>query len=91
MSRGAIPLDLFKVPDWPYLVSEASQQRPVAVHFDIKVGGPQPVEYDWDAVKRFRQETGTVYVNSHMLSRSRYFPALKRNPMDPAAIDQVAK
>ncbi|HLV36123.1 MAG TPA: hypothetical protein VKY59_13445, partial [Spirillospora sp.] len=38
LRAGDIDIDLFKCPDWPHLIEQARQQRPVYIHFPLVAG-----------------------------------------------------
>lgn len=61
-----IPLDYFKAPDWPDLIAEAREFRPVAVHFNLKARRGKLHKSDWTPVDALLEQTGTQYVNLHL-------------------------
>jgi uncharacterized protein len=76
VEQGDIDIDRFKCPDWPYLVDEASQLRPVAVHFTLQAGSGKVQKTDWGLVERLLEQTGTDYVNLHLASEGSDFPGI---------------
>jgi len=38
IEEGKIQVDYFKVPNWDWMIQEAKQLRPVAVHFSFEAG-----------------------------------------------------
>ena len=40
LKQGKIEINLFKCPDWPELIQEASALAPVYVHFPLIAGQP---------------------------------------------------
>jgi hypothetical protein len=73
---GATRVDCFKCPSWPDLISEARGVAPIYVHFDLALRGVKSTEADWDGVARLMDETGTQYVNLHVLPRRTDFPGI---------------
>ena len=86
---GSIHVDLFKCPDWPDMIQQASLHRPVAVHFPINVGTPGDMDYDFDRIARLMQETGTPYVNLHLAPFSQDYPAVDPERPEPEQAKQV--
>ncbi|HSO27185.1 MAG TPA: DUF692 family protein, partial [Anaerolineales bacterium] len=79
VASGQIPLDRFKTPNWPDVVAEARTFRPVAVHFNLKIGRPGLTESNWDAVEELLAVTGTPHVNVHLAPNVSTFPHLALN------------
>ncbi len=73
---GRLPVDRFKTPNWPDMVTEAIQYNPVAVHFALKAGRPSPQAGEWDAIQAFLDQTGTPYVNIHLEVETKDMPDL---------------
>lgn len=61
-----IEVDLFKFPPWPDLLPVMRDVRAAYVHFDHIAGGGFPIEADWAAAQRWLDETGTLFVNTHL-------------------------
>jgi uncharacterized protein (UPF0276 family) len=76
LEKGLVAIDRFKTPDWPWMVAEARQYRPVAVHFNLVAGSGQVGKTDWDLVEGLLAETGTPYLNLHLEARLDNFPGL---------------
>ncbi|MCU0514616.1 MAG: DUF692 family protein [Anaerolineae bacterium] len=74
LAEGAITLDVFKCPDWPHLVAEARQQRPVYIHFPIVLGRQSVHTLDLVAIETWLAGTGTRYVNTHLEALAQFFP-----------------
>jgi uncharacterized protein (UPF0276 family) len=86
---GQIQVDRFKCPDWPWMIEEASQICPVAVHFNLTAGNGSVRDIDWDAALRLLESTSTPYLNLHLESRRRDFPNIPADSVDPAHFEQV--
>ncbi|GAB4499630.1 MAG: hypothetical protein OHK0052_14930 [Anaerolineales bacterium] len=69
LQRGAIDLHRFKTPPWRDMIAEASQYKPVAVHFDLVAGNGSLQNADWQLVEHLLQTTETAYVNLHLIVR----------------------
>ena len=87
VSENRISLDRFKCPDWPDMIAEASQLRPVAVHFTLAAGRGKLHKTDWALVERLLAQTGTPYVNLHLEPHINDFPGI--DPDDPAQDERV--
>jgi hypothetical protein len=46
VKSGTIHIDLFKTPNWDWLITEASQLCPVTAHFTLDVGNDDLGEVD---------------------------------------------
>ena len=66
VQEGLIHVDVFKCPDWPDLIRQASLCRPVAVHFPLSVGTADDADVDFERIARLMEETGTHFVNLHL-------------------------
>lgn len=75
LRQSRIQLDYFKCPDWPFLILEAQQYAPVAVHFDLNIGRGRLHKTNWDQVKRLKEETNTPYVSLHLEASLKEFPS----------------
>jgi len=82
LKTGQIEIDNFKCPDWLWMITEASQLRPVAVHFTLTAGDGKIEKTDWSLVEKLLETTGTPFVNLHLESRKKDFPSL---PFDTTA------
>lgn len=87
VSENRISLDRFKCPEWPDMIAEASQIRPVAVHFTLAAGRGKLHKTDWKLVERFMMQTDTPYVNLHLEPHVNDFPGI--DPDDPAQYERV--
>lgn len=91
LDSGQIELDLYKCPDWPDLITQAQQQRPVYVHFPLHAGNGNMASADWALVDRLFNETDTAYINIHLAPHRRFFPDMPLDTRDPAWIDPLAE
>jgi len=81
---GQIPLDRFKCPAWPDLISSAQEDGAVYVHFPLLVGTGQghPINTetqgppDWGIIEALMAETATPWVNVHLGPRPEDHPEL---------------
>ncbi|MCU0499447.1 MAG: DUF692 family protein [Anaerolineae bacterium] len=64
--EGAIPVDLFKCPDWPDLIAIAQAWRPVYVHFPLLAGQNNLDKVGIDAITHWLNTTETQFVNTHI-------------------------
>jgi len=71
---GQIDIDYFKTPNWEWIIEEAKQLKPVAVHFTLEAGNDSLGAADWDKVQQLSQATGTPYINLHLDARQDYYP-----------------
>lgn len=74
LQSGAINLHRFKTPPWRNMIAEASQYKPVAVHFDLVAGNGSLKNADWQLVEDLLHTTETRYVNLHLIVRSGDLP-----------------
>jgi uncharacterized protein len=80
-----IDLDVYKCPDWPDLIADAVAQRPVYVHFPLKVGRGDMANVDWAKVEGFLRQTDTPYINFHLYPRLADFD---KPPTDEEVIER---
>ena len=66
--QGRVQIDRFKCADWPELIEPASSLLPIYVHFPLVAGTNTLDNTDWERVERLLGETGTPYVNVHLLA-----------------------
>ncbi|GIK29397.1 MAG: hypothetical protein AELANPGJ_00016 [Anaerolineae bacterium] len=71
---GDIEVDRIKCPEWPDMIAEASTVGQVYVHFKLMAGQGLLARELLDSVARFRQETATPYVNTHIGPSSALYP-----------------
>lgn len=83
LADGRIRLDRFKVPDWPWLVAEASAQLPVAVHFTLKARLGRLQNTNWSLVESLLEQTGTPYVNLHLVPEVKDYPFIPAHAPNP--------
>lgn len=72
--EGQIQVDLFKCPDWPDLVAEASAQHQVYVHSSLVAGRGIPPDLDIDMLRHWLDTTETLVVNTHFYLLKSDFP-----------------
>ena len=48
-------IDRFKCPDWPDMIAEAKELRPIDVHFSLKAGRGKLEKVNWDEVSRLME------------------------------------
>jgi len=89
LEQGRIELDLFKCPDWPWMIAEARRLRPVAVHFTLTAGNGNLDKADWSLVERLKEETGTPYVNLHLDPSVKHFPGIPPDAPEPWQSEQI--
>jgi uncharacterized protein len=66
LKAGEIEIDLFKCPDWEDLVPLAQAHCPAYVHFAFQAGTRRVEAAEMDAAQRWRERTGTPYINTHI-------------------------
>lgn len=87
IANAEVDIDLFKCPDWPDMVAEARQKRPVYVHFPLFSGGLDDV--DWTSIEGFLATTPTRFVNLHLAPHLRNFPGMDLHSDDPADLERI--
>lgn len=73
---GRTQVDRFKTPDWPWMVSEALELHPVAVHFTLRAGSGELAQRDWSSVQALLEQTGTPFINLHLEPTIKDFPGV---------------
>jgi uncharacterized protein (UPF0276 family) len=73
LNSGDIHIDLFKTPDWEWMVDEAIKLRPVDVHFSLEAGNGNLTDPDWNAIETLLKRTRTPYVNLHLDAHKEHF------------------
>ncbi len=91
LTQNTIQLDLFKCPDWPDLIAEAQQYRPIYVHFPLHAGSGNIEKADWEHVETLLESTQTRYVNVHIAPHVSRFPDLELNTLDSQWIDPIVE
>ena len=91
LKQNHIQLDLFKCPDWPDLIAEAKQYRPVYVHFPLHAGAGNIEKADWEHVEALLASTDTHYVNVHIAPHVSRFPGLELHTRDSQWIDPIVE
>lgn len=96
--RGAVDFDLFKCPPpWdpvvpehaPDLFARALAVRPVYLHFPLNAGDGSLGAADWEQVEEALAQTGTPFVNVHLLAPTRYFADMPPGTTAPAHVRRV--
>src|SRR4030066_25570 len=91
LQSGQIEIDYFKTPDWDWMVSEAQDLRPVAVHFTLEAGNNGLGEVDWTKVQHLVQITNTPYINIHLDARQKHYSWLAVDATSKSEMEQVYK
>ncbi|MFZ0533342.1 MAG: DUF692 family multinuclear iron-containing protein [Anaerolineales bacterium] len=86
---GRIKIDLFKTPDWVWMVDAAKNLRPVAVHFTLEAGNEGLGHINWEAVEHIAQITSTPYINLHLDSKREHFPGIPANTTNSSDVKRV--
>ncbi len=84
LSAGEIRFDLFKTPDWDWLVDRALKLRPVAVHFTLTAGNGNLGQVNWEAIDTLAEKTRTPNVNLHLDALADCFPDIPIDSTRPA-------
>jgi uncharacterized protein (UPF0276 family) len=74
VKSGKITVDYFKTPDWDWIINEAQETKPVAVHFTLEVGNGNLDQFNWQRILHICTYTQTPFINFHLDSRGCYFP-----------------
>ncbi len=96
--EGAISPDVFKCPAWPDLIAEAKDRAPVYIHFPLGVGsgigdaidGETKAPADWAKFEKLLADTGTPYLNLHLLSPNELH-GHAAEPIDPYNAEQAVE
>ncbi len=88
---GQIDIDYFKVPNWHWIINEASQLKPVAVHFTLDAGNDSLGQVDWEIVQQQARSTGTPFINLHLDARHNYYPNFAVDTTEPTEVNTVFK
>jgi uncharacterized protein len=89
VKEGQIELDLFKCPDWQWMVKKASQVLPVIVHFDLQVGNRNLPYTDWQAIDQLFGSTHTLYINLHLEPGRKHHPDIPPDSPDPIDEEKI--
>lgn len=87
--ENRILIDRFKCPDWPDMIAEAIQIRPVAVHFTLAAGRNRLPKADWKLVEHLLKMTSTPFVNLHLEPHINDFPGI--DPENPEQDERVVE
>lgn len=74
LRSGEIEVDRIKCPEWPDMIAEASAYGQVYVHFKLMAGQGLLAAALLDSVAKFRQETDTPFVNTHIGPSAALYP-----------------
>ena len=86
-----IHVDRFKCPDWPDMIEEARALAPVYVHFPLAAGALSGRAGDLGAVDAMARDTGTPFVNYHLVAYARDFPGTPPETTDPHVTEIVTR
>jgi uncharacterized protein (UPF0276 family) len=86
---GKINIDYFKTPDWDWMIRDASQLKPISVHFTLEAGNDTLGSVDWNQVDHLAQTTHTPYINVHIDPKQKYHPRLSVDTSNKHHIKQV--
>jgi uncharacterized protein (UPF0276 family) len=89
LQNGSIEIDIFKTPDWPWMIIAARRLRPVAVHFGLVAGDGRLAETNWERARTTLDDTSTPYLNLHLEARRADFPGFTAGPLDPQKTERV--
>ena len=89
LDQHKIQLDRFKCPDWPELIQEARQRRPVAVHFALAAGRGKLLKKNLDKVAEVAEKTRTPYINLHLDAKIADFPDIPVGSTRPEHQERV--
>lgn len=80
---GQIPLDRFKLPDWPELIAHFfHSDYPFYVHFSLNLGCGKLLNTNWQQVEALLHQGAAPYVNLHLNAPTNL------NPHDPGAVER---
>jgi uncharacterized protein len=89
LAKGQIEIDVFKTPDWPWMITEALGYRPVAVHFNLTAGDGKLAHADWESISQLKEITNTPFLNLHLETRLDDLPGLPADTTDPRHTEMV--
>lgn len=87
--EGVIQIDRFKCPDWPNVIDEARQLRPVYVHFPLSANRPEGLSANLDAIDAMARATDTPFINIHLSPQMRDFAGWTDDRIEGRLIDDV--
>ena len=91
VQAGIIEIDLFKTPDWDWIINEAKAIKPVTIHYRFDAGNSSLEQVDWNKVDEFSKKTGTPYTNLHLDARGSYYPGIPVDTKNKAEVESVFK
>ncbi|MFW5692014.1 MAG: DUF692 family multinuclear iron-containing protein [Chloroflexota bacterium] len=94
---GHIPVDVFKCPAWPELVTEARERHAAYIHFplgttrdlDNVIDSERKAPADLDHVARLLDASDTPYVNVHFAPTLHTYPDLPVDTTDTAHTEHI--
>jgi uncharacterized protein (UPF0276 family) len=91
LRNNHIRIDLFKCPDWSWLVKKASEMLPVIVHFNLQVGNGNLALTDWEAVDQLYANTHTLYINLHLEPGRKHHPDIPPDSEEPIHQEKIVE
>jgi uncharacterized protein (UPF0276 family) len=91
VQSGQIDIDFFKTPNWEWMIDEAKNLRPVAIHYNLEAGNGRLDKVDWNEAEQLAQATGTPYFNLHLDPKQKHHPRLSVDTNTKSEIKQVFK
>jgi uncharacterized protein (UPF0276 family) len=89
VQSGIIDIDYFKTPDWDWMIDEARQIKPVAVHFSLEAGNGDLGHIDWEEPSRIANMTCTPYINLHLDSKGVDYPDIPVDSLEKEHVRRV--
>jgi len=68
LEERLVKFDLFKCPDWEWMIKEAQSIMDVTIHFDLKAGLGKTLDADFSRIKEIMEQTNTPHVNTHLVT-----------------------
>lgn len=90
VASGSISVDLFKVPDWDELITEAADAHDVYVHFAHQIGAARE-RPELERSSRLMTATKTRSLNVHVAPSAERFPGVAIGDVSREAIDTVVE
>jgi uncharacterized protein (UPF0276 family) len=91
LKEGIVDVDLIKCADWPDMIATARRLKPVYVHFPLDAGSTSGRAANYAAADAMARDTGTPYVNMHLVTWHRDFPTLPADSVDADLLAQVTE
>jgi uncharacterized protein (UPF0276 family) len=94
--EGVITPDVFKCPAWPDLIAQLKGRYPLYIHFPLGAGagfggavdGEAKAPADWAKFEKLLADTGTPYLNLHLLSPAE-LQGVDTSHLDPFNAEQA--